>query len=122
MQSKKIVVGSIFFLLMITLAIIFRPIPEASLDNTLRTYGTIEEVLETRTKDVVFKLKDDDRFYYIQENLDQSLSFQELQNELSGKAVEVYYVKHWTPIDPLRVNHITKVDLNKITLYSDNYK
>ena len=122
MQRKKIVVGSIFFLLMITLGFIFRPIPNASLDNTLRTYGTIEEVLETRTNDVAFKLKDDDQFYYIQENWERDLSFRELQNDLSGKFVEIYYVKHWTPINPLRVNHITKVDLNKITLYSNNYK
>jgi hypothetical protein len=120
MQIKKIVVASVFVLLMITLGLVFRPVPSGSPTNTLRTKGIIEEVLETRTKDVVFKLKDDDRFYYIQEDLEKNLTFLELQHELSGKAVEIYYVKHWTPIDPLRVNHITKVDLNKLTLYSKN--
>lgn len=120
MQIKKIVVASIFFLVIITLGFIFRPLPSPSPDNTLRTYGTIEKVLETRTKDVVFKLKDDDRFYFIQKDLEKGLTFNELHHELSGKSVEIYYVKHWTPIDPLRVKHITKVDLNKMTLYSKN--
>jgi hypothetical protein len=105
---------------MITLGIIFRPIPHSSQGNTLRAQGTIEQVLETQNKDIVFKLKDDDRFYYIKEDLEKDLTFRELQQELSGKPVEIYYVKHWTPVDPLRVKHVTKVDLNKITLYSSN--
>jgi hypothetical protein len=120
MQIKKIVVASIFFLLIITLGLVFRPLPTPSPDNTIRTFGTIEEVLETGSKDVVFKLKDDDRLYFIREDLEKGLSFNQLQRELSGKAVEIYYVKHWTPVDPLRVHHITKVDLNKMTLYSNN--
>jgi hypothetical protein len=120
MQTKKIVVASIFFLVMVTLGLIFRPLPNPSPDNTLRTQGTIEKVLETGTKDVVFKLKDDDRFYFIKEDLEKGLTFNELRRELSGKSVEIYYVKHWTPIDPLRVKHITKVDLDKMTLYSKN--
>jgi hypothetical protein len=120
MQTKKIVVASIFFMLMITLAFVFRPLPPLSPENTVQTYGTIEQVLETRHKNIVFKLKEDDRFYYIEENLEQGLTFDQLQKELPGKSVQIYYVKHWTPIDPLRVKHITKVDLDKMTLYSSN--
>ena len=118
MQTKKIVVASIFFLLMVTLGFVFRPLPTSSPENTVKSLGTIEQVLETRNNDVVFKLKDDDRFYYIEERLEKGLSFPELQRELSGKSVEIYYVKHWTPIDPLRVKHVKKVDLNKMTLYT----
>ncbi len=120
MYTKKIVVASIFFLLMITLGIIFRPIPSPSPENTVRTLGVIEQVLETRQKNVVFKLKDDDRFYYLKEDLGQGLTFHELQKKLSGKPVEIYYVNHWTPVDPLRVKHVTKVDLNEMTVYSRN--
>ena len=120
MHRKKIVVASIFFLLMITLGVIFRPVPNSSPQDMLRTLGVIEQVLETRQKNVVFKLKDDDRFYYIQEDLERGLTFPELQRRLSGKLVEIYYVKHWTPVDPLRVKHVTKVDLNKMTLYTSN--
>lgn len=118
MELKKIVVASIFFLLMITLGTVFGPFSEMAGNSTLRTFGTIEQVLQTRSNDVVFKLKDDDKFYYIEKESQRDLSLSELQKELSGKSVEIYYVKRWTPVDPLRVNHITKVDLNKMTLYT----
>jgi hypothetical protein len=103
---------------MITLGIVFRPIPSPSPENTVRTLGVIEQVLETRQKNVVFKLKDDDRFYYIKKDLEKDLPFQELQKKLAGKSVEIYYVNHWTLVDPLRVKHVTKVDLNEMTVYS----
>jgi hypothetical protein len=120
MDTKKIVVASIFFLLMITLGIIFRPIPSQSPENTERVLGVIEQVLETRQKNVVFKLKDDDRLYYIKEDLEKDLPFHELQKKLAGQSVAIYYVNHWTPVDPLRVKHVTKVDLNEMTVYSSN--
>ena len=103
---------------MITLGIVFRPIPSPSPENTVRTLGVIEQVLETRQKNVVFKLKDDDRFYYIKKDLEKDLPFHELQKKLAGKSVEIYYVNHWTLVDPLRVKHVTKVDLNEMTVYS----
>jgi hypothetical protein len=120
MYTKKIVVASIFALLMITLGIIFRPVPPSSAENTTRALGIIEDVLETRHKNIVFKLKDDDRFYYIKKGLEKDLTLRELKKRLAGKSVEIYYVNHWTPVDPLRVRHVTKVDLNKMTLYSSN--
>jgi hypothetical protein len=104
---------------MITLGLVFRPLPTSSAENTLISTGTIEQVVETGNS-VVFKLKDDDRFYYVDEELGKGLSSSELRQELSGKSVQIHYVKHWTPIDPLRVMHVTKVDLNKMTLYSSN--
>ena len=67
MQTKKIVVASIFFFLMITLGLVFRPLPSSSSENTGVFTGTIEQVVETGNKNVVFKLKNDDRFYFIEE-------------------------------------------------------
>ena len=122
MQAKKIVVAGIFFFLMITLAIIFRPIPTSSPENTIVFTGVIEQVVQAGNNSVVFKLTNDERFYYIEEELGKGLSFAELQQELSGKSVQITYVKHWTPIDPLRVMYVTKVDLNKMTLYSSNQR
>ncbi|MBA4055022.1 MAG: hypothetical protein C0490_09945, partial [Marivirga sp.] len=101
MLPKKIVIASVFFLLLVTLALIFRPVPNASPENTLKTYGTIEEVYEAGENGVVFKLKGDDRLYYIDQGLKNGLTLTTLQEELPGKPVEIYYVKYWTPIDPL---------------------
>lgn len=119
MHTKKIVVASIFALVIIILGIIFRT-PPVSPDKTIRALGIIEEVLETKQKNIVFKLKDDDRLYYIKKDLKKDLTFGELKKRLAGKSVEIYYVNHWTLVDPLRVKHVTKVDLNKMTLYTSS--
>lgn len=120
MQTKKIVVASVFFLLMTTLGIIFRPLSGLGPGSPMRANGTIEKVLVAGDHNIAFKLKDDDRFYMLDEDLEKDLTFHELQQELPGKSVEIYYVKRWTPVDPLRVTHVTKVDLDKMTLYSSN--
>lgn len=120
MLVKKIVIASIFFVLLITLALVFRPIPNASPENTLKTYGTIEEVFEAGDHGVLFKLKGDDRLYYIDQGLKNGLTLTALQQDLPGQDVEIYYVKHWTPIDPLsKLKRIAKVDVNRTTLYSE---
>lgn len=119
MLAKKIVIASVFFLLLVTLALIFRPVPNASPENTLKAYGTIQEVYEAGENGVVFKLRGDDRLYYIDQGLKKGLTVTTLQAELPGKPVEIYYVKYWTPIDPLsKRKHIAKVDVNSTTLYS----
>jgi hypothetical protein len=119
MLTKKIVITCVFFVLMITLALVFRPVPDASPENILKTDGTIEKVYEVGESGVVFKLKGDDRLYYIDHGFEKGLTLTTLQAELPGKPVEIYYVKYWTPIDPLsRRKHIAKVDVNRTTLYS----
>ena len=119
MLSKKIVIGSIFFVLLITLALVFRPVPLASPENTLKTFGTIEEIFEAGEDGLVFKLEGDDRLYYIDQGLKNGLTFRSLQAELPGQSVEIHYVKYWTPIDPLsKLKHIAQVSVNSTTLFS----
>ena len=120
MVRKKIVITSIFAGLIVCLAAIFRPVPAASPENTLKSHGTVETVFETGENDLVFKLKGDDRIYYLNQGLENGLTLAELREDLSGQAIEIYYVKYWTPIDPLsKLKHIAKVDVNRTTLYSE---
>lgn len=121
MLIKKFIIVSIFFALMITLGLAFRPVPPPSSENLLRTDGTIEEVFSTGNDGIAFKLKGDTRTYYL--DLDQGIKHKlqliTLREELPGKSAEIYYVRHWTPIDPLsRRKHIAKVEVNKATVYS----
>jgi len=119
MLVKKIVIASIFFGLMTTLALVFRPVPDASAENTLKTFGTIEDVFKAGEDGLVITLEGDDRFYFIDNGLKRGLHFTSLQEELPGKAADIYYVKYWTPMDPLsKVKHISKVNMNSTTLYS----
>jgi hypothetical protein len=118
MIGKKVVITSLFFALMIILAVVFRPVPNASPENTILAFGTIEEVSRVGNDDVIIKLRGDARLYYISQGLKGGRTLDDLQVELYGKAVEIYYVKYWTPIDPLsKLKHIAKVDVNESTLF-----
>lgn len=119
MFNKKIVIASLFFALIVTLALVVKPVPSASSENTLRTFGTIENVYKAGTDGVAFKLKGDDRLYYIEQGLKKGLTATTLQEQLPGQSVEIYYVKYWSPLDPLsKLKYIAKVDVNRTTLYS----
>ena len=118
MLGKKVVVSSLFVALMVTLALIFRPIPEASSSNTQRTYGTIEEVFESGSLGLIFKLKGDDRLFYIDADQHGGPALQ-LLKDLPGQNAEIHFVRHWTPIDPLNKRKlIARMEVNKTTLYS----
>ena len=118
MLAKKVTITSIFVLLIVVLALVFRPVPHASPENTIKANGTIEEVSMAGNDDLIIKLRGDDRLYFIDEGLKHGRSLSSIQGELSGKAVEIYYVKYWTPLDPLsRLKHTSKVDINQTTLY-----
>jgi hypothetical protein len=118
MLTKKVVIPSIFFLLLACLALIFRPVPNPSPENTIKTNGTIEEVSMAGDDDIIIKLRGDDRLYFIDEGLKDGRSLSTLQGELSGKSVEIQYVKFWTPLDPLsKLKHISKVNVDQTRLY-----
>lgn len=118
MLTKKVTIASIFVLLVVILALVFRPVPHPSPENTIKANGTIEEVSMAGDDDLIIKLRGDDRLYFIDEGLKPGRSLSSIQGELSGKAVEIYYVRYWTPLDPLsRLKHISKVDINQTTLY-----
>ena len=118
MLTKKVVISSIFFLLLAFLALIFRPVPNPSPDNTIKTNGTIEEVSMTGDADLIIKLRGDDRLYYLDEGLKDGRSLSTLQGELSGKPAEIHYVKFWTPLDPLsKFKHISLVNVDQTRLY-----
>jgi hypothetical protein len=119
MLAKKIVVGGAFCILMLALALIFRPIPRVAYSNTGRTYGTIEWVSRFGESGIVLKLKGDDDLYYIQDSRYSRLKFAEIKSDLSGQQAEIHYLRRWSPIDPLsRRKRIAKVDINKTTWYS----
>jgi hypothetical protein len=119
MFNKKIVIASIFFSLLTTLALLFRPVPLPSPGNMLKTIGTIEKVSEAGDDGVLLQLKGDDRMFYIESGLRNGLSATALEAQLQEQPVEIYYVKYWSPLDPLsKLKYIAKVDCNRMTLYS----
>ena len=119
MLRKKLIVGSVFVLLMFALAFLSRPLPQASRENTVRTYGIIEEVSESNRAGIVFKLRGDGRLYYIDSEHRPQLRFASLQEDLPGQAGEVYYLRHWSATDLLsRRKVVARMQVNKTTVYS----
>jgi hypothetical protein len=101
------------------LAFVTRPLPQASAENTVRTYGIIEEVSESHRSGIVFKLRGDDRLYYIDSSKGPGLRFASLQKELPGQIAEIYYLRHWTASDLLsRRKVVARMQVNKTTVYS----
>jgi hypothetical protein len=120
MFNKKIVIASLFFGLLTTLAVVFRPVPVASVENTLKTIGTIDQVFEAGEKDLIFKLKGDDHLFYVDTGSTDGVKLASLKAALPGQHVEIYYVKYWSPLETFsKLKHIAKVDLNSTTLYSN---
>ena len=119
MLRKKVVVGSIFFLLLVALAFLPKPVPQASPENTVRTYGIIEEVSESQHSGILLKLRGDDRVYYIHDAQTPQLQLTSLEKVLPGQIAEIYYLKHWTAADLLmKRKQVARMQVNKTTLYS----
>jgi len=120
MFNKKIVIASIFFALLISLAVVFQPVPTASAVNTLKTIGTVDQVFEAGGQDLIFKLKGDDHLFYVDTEPTDGVRLASLKTALPGQAVEIYYVKYWSPLDSFsKLKHIAKMDVNSTTLYSN---
>lgn len=119
MFHKKIVIASIFFALLTTLAVVFQPVPTASEANTLKAMGTVDQVFDVGAQNLIIMLEGNDQLFYIDTGSTDHFQLASLKSELRGKRVEVYYVKYWSPLESLsKLKRIAKVDVNRTTLYS----
>ncbi|GAB5525293.1 MAG: hypothetical protein Roseis2KO_31650 [Roseivirga sp.] len=115
---KFLFVGFIVFLLLCVL--ILRPVNIPENESDLETVkGELVSVMEGSGYDIFFKLKDDDRRYYINRGLEQGLSIQSLQASL-GKQVILKYPDHWTLLDPAgKTKHLSMVKISGKTIFSE---
>jgi len=89
------------FLAVILLLIILTPVPEAKENNCQEARGTVKHIFEAGTKDVVFKLNETDKTFYINRGLEQGLDLERLRRELVNQEVLIKYPKYWTPREVL---------------------
>jgi len=97
-RRQFIYFGAALFLVL--LALVFRPVPQATEKNTYTHTSVVEKVLEGPSHDVVFKLRNKDGHPYINRGLDQGLNIQNLKQKLEGEEVRFRFIDHWTPLDP----------------------
>lgn len=100
--------------------LIFRPVPIPNEQDCLSIKGTVTEIYEGGTKDVVFKLQGLDKEFYINRGLDKGLDLEKLQAELTNKEILIKYPKYWTPLNPGNsVRHISKIECDGKTIFTE---
>ncbi len=116
---KKVIIGIIgLFIILAVLAL--RPVPIIAEDEAIAETGIVSTIFEGGENDVIFKLSNSERLFYINRGLEQNLSLEDLRYELIGKEVVFKYPDYWTPLDwNKRVRHLSKVEVGEEVIYSE---
>ena len=111
------VLGVLFFIVAI---LIFRPVPIVSESRALIESGTVKDVYEGGVNDVVIRLEETKRRFYINRGLENGLDLADLRNQLIGQEVTMKYPKYWTPLDwNNSIRHISKLEYNGEVLFNE---
>ena len=100
--------------------LIFRPVPIPDEKDCVSLKGTVSEIYEAGVSDVVFKLQEHDRTFYINRGLERGLNLKKLRTDLTNKKINILYPKYWTPLDPFNsVRHISKIECDGRTVFTE---
>lgn len=99
---------------------VLRPVPIPAEKDCLVTKGIVSGIYEGGTHDVVFKLKDQTKQFYVNRGTENGLDINKLQNEIMDKEIVIKYPNYWTPLDPGKtILHASKIEFNGKTIYSE---
>ena len=112
---------AIFALLIISLGLlIIRPVPELSPENAQIVKGTIKEISEAGTYDVVIELEETDQIFYINRGLKKLFDLGQLQSQLIGKEVAITYPRYWSPLDLQNSwKNVSILEIEEKVIYSE---
>ncbi len=118
-MSKLVI--SLTVLLTVSMLLLFSmKVPSPTNNNTVTVKGTIENIYEGGIKDVVFKLKDDDRVYYINRGLENKFELKELKEAYIGRTLALTYINHNHIFKSLINNrHLSEVKSDNSIIYSE---
>lgn len=95
-------------------------VPSPTDSNTISVEGKVENIYEGGVKDVVFKLENDDRVFYINRGLENGLDLSELKDKYIGKKLTLTYINHKYLFDIFVSNsHLAEVKSDRTTIYSE---
>ncbi|MBW1297458.1 hypothetical protein [Aquimarina litoralis] len=119
-MKSKLFIGLSFIFLCVVAMIVARPVPIVSESEALIEEGIVTNIYEGGVKDIVFKLENNDKIFYINRGLEQGLDIASLKEKLIGKNVIFKYPKHWTPLDwDNTTKHISKVQTNNEVIFNE---
>jgi len=82
--------------------LVIRKVPAPIKANCTKVKGVVEEVFSPCCGDIVIKLKDNNKQYFINRGLDDGLVLKQMQSDLLDKEIVLQKINHWTPLDPER--------------------
>lgn len=116
---KKLFIGFgiLFFLFAV---LILRPVPIVSEDRAIMETGIVSDIFEGGENDVVFRLKNKKRRYYINRGLENGLDLTDLQKRLIGREITLKYPDYWTPLDwNDEIKHLSKVEIQGEVIFNE---
>lgn len=117
---KKRILYAIAGLFGLLAILILRPVSVSDESDCHLVEGTVVKIHEGGENDIVFRLKNDSKIYYINRGLEAGLTLDGVSEKVMAREVSIWYAKHWTPLDPTgRINHISKVTLNEEVLFTE---
>ncbi|CAN5779864.1 hypothetical protein BH24BAC1_BH24BAC1_02970 [soil metagenome] len=79
----------------------FRPVKPTK-QNSRNLSAVVADVKETENKDVLLTFYGDRTVYYLNRGVEQGLDVKVLREQLLNNMVDITFVDHWTPLDPVR--------------------
>jgi len=116
---KKLFIGFgiLFFLFAV---LILRPVPIVSEDRAIMETGIVSDIYEGGENDLVFRLENKKRRYYINRGLENGLDLTDLQKRLIGREITLKYPDYWTPLDwNDEIKHLSKVEIQGEVIFNE---
>jgi hypothetical protein len=100
--------------------LVLRPVPIPEEKDCLITTGTVVDIYEAGVKDIVFRLKDQGRSFYVNRGLERGLNLRKLRAQLINQKITIKYPKYWTPLDPGNsIRHVSKIEFDGETVFTE---
>ncbi|WP_026450572.1 hypothetical protein [Aequorivita capsosiphonis] len=116
---KKFVIALCFIFLIATV-IVLRPVPIVHEADAVTERGVVTAVYDGGGSDIVFKLKNNERTFYINRGLQAGIELNELRESLIGNEITLKYPKYWTPLDwENKIKHLSKVEFENIIVFNE---
>jgi len=116
----RLFIQVIVFVVLILVVLIFRPVPQGTVNNSAVVSGTVVKIFEGSSSDIHIDLEENHNHYYINRGVESGLNANEMQSQMQGRSVTIWYDTHWTPLDPHnRHHHVYRLDFNGETVYNE---
>lgn len=121
MKWKQVLSLALLITSVVFTALALRPIRDVSLEDTDSITGSVRAVLaDSSTGDMVIYLHENNVMYSINRGHFSGLDAHQIRKALLNKPVAIYYVRHWTPLDPLSQHrHVARIALNNRVVYDE---